>query len=107
MEEAFQGIEGVLPEPAVLSNPILGGLQRRWRKLTEPRAADFFLREEAGLLEDADVLHHRGKGDAVRASEIGNGGFAQEERSEDGAASGVGERAEGGVEGARILNHMV
>jgi len=59
------------------------------------------------MLEDADVLHHGGQGHAVRAGEVGHGRFAEHEGSEDGAAGGVGESAEGGIEGCGILNHVV
>jgi len=82
-------------------------LQGGGSELAEARAADFLLRDESGLLEDADVLHDGGKGHAMRAGEVGHGGFAEHERSEDGAAGGVGECAKGGVEGCGILNHMV
>jgi len=75
--------------------------------LAETGAADFFLRDEAGAFEDPDVLHHRGEGHAVRFGKVADGGFAEHEGGEDGAASGIGEGAEGGVEGLRILNHMV
>jgi len=75
--------------------------------LAEARASNFFLRDETGLLENADVFHHSGKRHSVRAGEIGQGGLAEHKGSEDGAAGGVGEGAEGGIEGCRILNHMV
>ena len=73
----------------------------RW--LNEGLAQTF----EAGLLEDADVLHDGGKGHAVRAGKIGHGGFAEHEGSEDGTAGGIGKGAKGGIEGCGILNHMV
>jgi len=59
------------------------------------------------MFENADVLHHRGKRHAVRAGEIRHRSFAEHEGSEDGAAGGVGESAESGIEGCGILNHMV
>ena len=45
--------------------------------------------------------------DVERPGEFRNGGFALSKAREDGAASGVGERAEGGVKGGGIVNHMV
>ena len=106
-EETFEGIESALPEAAVLGNPVFGVLEGSWREPAEAGAADFLLRDEAGVLEDADVLHHSGQGHAVRAGKVGHRGFAEHEGSEDGAAGGVGESAEGGIEGCGILNHMV
>jgi len=106
-EETFEGIESAFPEAAVLDNPVFGLLEGSGRELAEARAADLFLRHKAGVLEDADVFHHGGEGHAMRAGEVGQGGFAKHEGSEDGAAGGVGESAEGGIEGCGILNHMV
>jgi len=106
-EETFEGIESAFPEAAVLGDPVFGLLQGSGSKLAEARAANLFLRDEAGLLEDADVLHHRGKGHAVRAGKVGHGSFAEHEGSEDGAARRVGEGAEGGIESCGTLNHMV
>jgi len=106
-KETFEGIESAFPEAAVLGNPVFGLLEGSGGELAEARAADLFLRDEAGVLKDADVFHHGGEGHAMRAGEVGQGGFAKHEGSEDGAAGGVGESAEGGIEGCGILNHMV
>jgi hypothetical protein len=65
------------------------------------------LRDEAGVLEDANVLHDGGERHAVGACTVGERSFAEHEGSKDGAAGGVGKRAEGGIKGCRILNHMV
>jgi hypothetical protein len=106
-EETFEGIESAFPEAAVLGDPVFGLLQGSGCKMAEARASDFLLRDEAGVLEDADVLHHGGEGHAMWAGEVGHGGFAEHEGGEYGAASGVGESAEGGIKGCGILNHMV
>ena len=106
-EETFEGIESAFPEAAVLGDPVFGLLQGSRRKLTEACAADFFLRDEAGALKNADVLHDGGQGHAVGAGEVGEGGFAEHKGSKDGAAGGVGKGAEGGIKGCEILNHMV
>jgi len=76
-EETFEGIESALPEAAVLGNPVFGLLQGSWRELAETRAADLFLRDEAGVLKNADVLHDGGEGHAVGAGEVGKRGFAE------------------------------
>lgn len=70
-------------------------------------AAVFFLGDEAGLFKDVKMLHHRGERHAVRLGKFRDGSLAEHEGGKNGAASGVGERAEGGVEGVSILNHMV
>jgi hypothetical protein len=106
-EETLEGIESAFPEAAVLGDPVFGLFQGSGGKAAEARTANLFLPDETGLLEDVDVLHHGGQGHAVRFGEIGQGSFAEHEGSEDGAASGVGESAKGGIEGCGILNHMV
>jgi len=106
-EETFEGVESAFPEAAVLGDPAFGLLQGSGRELAEAGAADLFLRDKAGFLEDANVFHHGGERHSVRAGKVGHGGFAEHERSEDGTAGGVGKCAEGGIEGCGILNHMV
>jgi hypothetical protein len=106
-EKTFEGIERAFPEAAVLGDPVFGLPQGSRSELAEARTANLFLRDEPGVLEDADVLHDRGKRHAMRAGKVRQGGFAEHERSKDCAAGRVGERAEGGVEGCGILNHMV
>ena len=58
------------------------------------------------------MLGNRGERDLEWGGEFGNRGFALREAREDGAAGGIGERAERGIQGggARrggIVNHMV
>lgn len=63
---------------------------------------------EARALEHADVLRDRGQRHVESTRELLDRPLASGEPSEDLAASGIGERAEGGVEGLRVLvNHMV
>ena len=71
------------------------------------RATDFFLCDEAGLLEDAKVFHDRGQGHAIGLGKLADGGFAEHQGGQNGAACGVGESAEGRIEPLVILNHMV
>jgi hypothetical protein len=64
--------------------------------------------EEAGGFEDSKVFGDGGKGHGEGRSECGDGGCALGEAGEDGAAGGVGEGREGGVQGAVwIVNHTV
>ena len=70
-------------------------------------AVDFTL-EETGGLEDAEMLGDGGEREGERLGELGDGGFALGQAGEDGAAGGIGECGEGGVERCGgIVNHMV
>jgi hypothetical protein len=63
---------------------------------------------ESGALEDAQVLGDRGERHVKSRREFANGLRAFGEAREDGAAGGIGEGAEGGVERAAVIvNHMV
>ena len=54
--------------------------------------------DEAGMLEDFQVLGDCGESHLERGGEVGDGGFAAGEAGEDGAARGIGEGGECGVE---------
>ena len=54
--------------------------------------------DEAGVLKDFQVLGDCGESHLERGGEVGDGGFAAGEAGEDGAARGIGEGGEGGVE---------
>jgi len=73
-------------------------------------AAIDFAAEQAGGFQDAEMFGDGGEGHVEGCGEGVDGGFALGEASEDGAACGVGESAEGGVEaggGGGIVNHTV
>jgi len=63
--------------------------------------------KQAGGFEHAQVLGDGGKRDAKRLREFGDGGFAESKAAKNGAAGGVRERAESGVQMRWIVNHMV
>lgn len=77
-------------------------------------AVDFAVEQPRGL-QDAKVLGDGGERDIERGGEFGDSGFAQRQTRKNGAARGIGEGAEGGIErnidgrggGQRIVNHMV
>jgi hypothetical protein len=70
-------------------------------------AIDFAL-EEAGGFENAKMLGDGGERKGERLGELGDGGFTLREAGENGAAGGVGEGGESGVErGSGIVNHTV
>lgn len=70
-------------------------------------AAVNFPAQQAGGFQDAQMLRNGGERHAERFGEIGDFGFAESEASEDGAAGGIGEGGEGGIEAGRIFNHTV
>ncbi len=59
------------------------------------------------MFKNMYVFHYRRKRHAVGPGEIGNRGLAEHQCGEDGAAGGISECAEGGVQGCGIVNHMV
>ncbi len=56
-----------------------------------------FAVEQAGGFEDAEMLRDGGEGDIERSGQFGDGRFTLGEAGEDGAAGGVGERAESSI----------
>jgi hypothetical protein len=74
------------------------GLHRLRSESAAVDAAVDFALEEAGGLEDAKVLGDGGKGEREGFGKLGDGGFTLREAGEDGAAGGIGEGGEGGVE---------
>ena len=64
--------------------------------------------EKSGGFENAQMLGDGRQGDFGRGGQLADGGFALGETSKDGAAGGIGEGPEGGVERrGGIVNHMV
>ena len=64
--------------------------------------------QQAGGFEDAQMLGDGGKGHGERPGKIFYGSLALRKTGQDGAAGGVGECAESGVQtGSRIVNHTV
>jgi hypothetical protein len=73
-------------------------------------AVDFALQKSGGL-QHAEVLGDGGERDFKRRGEFADGGLAASQAGQDGAAGGIGQRAEGGVQrgvgGGQIVNHVV
>jgi hypothetical protein len=95
-----------------LLDPAGGVLHGLGSETAAVRAAVDFAPEQAGGFQNAQVFRNCGKRDPERRGEFGDGGFAESEAGEDGAAGRIGEGAEGGVERrgrgrARIVNHTV
>jgi hypothetical protein len=95
------------PEGAILGDPVRGlvhGL--RGEAETMDTAIDFAMKETGGF-EDTEMFGDGGKRHPKGSGEFGDLGFAKSETSEDGTTRGIGEGAEGGIQGARIFNHKV
>jgi hypothetical protein len=89
-------------------DPLRGSLHGLGDQAAAVNAAVNFTLEEAGRFEDAEMLGDGGERERERLGELGDSGFALSKASEDGAAGGIGEGGEGGVErGGGIVNHMV
>ena len=74
-------------------------------------AVDFTLEEPSGF-EDPQMFGNRWQGNSERLGQLRDGGLALGEPREDGAAGGIRESPEGGIEGGDvagggIVNHMV
>ena len=74
-------------------------------------AIDFAL-EQSGGFQHAEVLRDRWERDPEGCGDLRDGGFAMRQARQNGAACGIGQGAESGVErgvagGRRIVNHLV
>jgi hypothetical protein len=100
--------ELVFPEGAIVFDP-LGRVFHRFRR--EAAAVDAtvdFATEQAGGLEDAQMLRNGWERDIERSGQFRDGRFALGKAGKDSAASRVGECAKGGIQKRRrIVNHMV
>jgi hypothetical protein len=103
-----QGVELRVPENAVLADPLGHIFHRRGGEAAVVNTTVDGAGQQAGGFEDAKVFGNGGERDLKRFGELRDGGLAASQAGEDGAAGGVGESAESGVEGGRgIVNHMV
>jgi hypothetical protein len=92
-------------------DPTGGVLHRLWSEAAAVNAAVDFAAKETSGFENAQAFGNSGKRNVEGSGELGNGGFALCEASEDGAAGGVRECGESGIEerglSSGIVNHMV
>ena len=70
-----------------------------------PFPATCFACHEAGAFEHAEVFRHSGERQGKRPGEIADGRFPRGETTEDGAASGIGQRVEDAIQ--IMFNHVV
>jgi hypothetical protein len=100
-----EGVELYVPEAAVVRDPAGGAGERRAPEPAVVGPAPALAGEQAGALEDAQVLGDRRQRDAERRRELGHGGLARRETRQHRPPRGIGERAEGRVERARRRAH--
>ena len=96
------------PEGPILGNPRRRVLHRfRGQPAAVYAAVDFAL-QETGSFENPEMLGNRRQRHFERFGQLRNHGFAPRQPGQDGAARGIGERSERGIEhSAGIVNHMV
>jgi len=95
IEKFFEGVELILPEDAIEREPVGGRLHGSDGKPAHADTAYLFLRDEAGLLEYAQMFQDGRHGDFVGTGEFGDRGLASLERSQNAAARCVSERGKG------------
>jgi hypothetical protein len=114
-EISRQGVELVLPEDAIVLDPAGGVFHGLGSEAAAVDAAVDFAAQQAGALQDAQMLGHGRERDVEGRGELGDCSFAEGQAGEDGSAGGIGEGAEGGVEQGGVgergerqtFNHMV
>jgi hypothetical protein len=103
-----QGVELVFPEGAVMFDPAGGVFHRLGIEAAAMNASVDFATEQSGRFEDAKMLGDGRQRNVEWGGQFRDGGFALGKTRENGAASGVGESAEGSVqEASGIVNHVV
>ena len=107
-EVLCQSIQAGAPKRAVIGQPLVGFMQNRRVETDDLKAAAALAGDELRGLEDFEVFGDGGQGEGVWSGEVANGLFAGRDIVKDGAAGGVGEGVEDGIEpGGVRLNHMV
>src|SRR5207302_4253877 len=94
----FQAIEALLPEAAIVLQPV-GGVLERTR--LEPAGTPLRLataRDQAGALQHLEVLGDGGKAHLEWLAQLRDRGHTGGEASEDRTPGGIGEGGEGGAE---------
>jgi hypothetical protein len=76
-------------------------------KLAPARPSNLLLRDKPGFLQHANMLHHCRQRHAVRLGQFSDGGLAEHQASQNRAPCGISQRAKGGIQSRRILNHTV
>jgi len=95
-------IEAFLEEPAIVFEPVVDILQRLRLDAAGAELRLAAARDQAGALQYFEMLGNRRKAHGERLGQFHDGGFAERQTGQDGAAGRIGERGEGGVEVGHI-----
>src|SRR5712664_161920 len=94
----IQTVKALCPEPPVVRNPIGDVLKRGGRDLAGTPLRLSPAGNQTGVLQHLEVPGDGGHAHRKGRSYLGDRGLPGGQASEDGAASGVGERGEGGAQ---------
>src|SRR5271168_22101 len=104
LDNLVQLVEACVPELAVALDPCRLFLQSAQAELAGPHATDLLRGDEPRLLQDADMLLHAREGHVELVGKVRDRSVCTPELLQNAASSGVGERAERGIEaGSGIL----
>jgi hypothetical protein len=95
-----QAVEALLPEGAVLCDPVGGGRERSGIETAVVDAPLATALQESGVLENLEVLRDGGKRNVEGFREVRDAGLPERQAREDGAPRRVRQRGERPVEGA-------
>jgi hypothetical protein len=109
LHECGEPVELPGPEPLVLAEPLHGVLHALRRQSARHGAALFLARDQAGILEHGEMLHHRGQGHPERFGERADAtSVLVAQLRKDRAPRRIGERLERARQGGVfILYHLV
>jgi hypothetical protein len=102
-----QPVELMLPQPPVRLQPRRSVPHRAGHQADAAHAPVPPALHEARTLEHNEVLADGRQRHGERAGELAHRGLAPRQPGDDGAAGGVGEGTEDGIEPREIVNHMV
>src|SRR6478609_860112 len=97
LDNQIQFVEARVPEPSVLFEPRCLFLQATHAEPAGPYAPHLFRRDETGLLQDADVLHHARERHLELFGEVRNRGVGTPKLLQNTAPGGVRKRGKRGV----------
>jgi hypothetical protein len=107
-QELGQGIELLLPETLLTLNPLRGMLHRLRHEPATSDATVLLLAQEAGTLEDAEMLRDGGQRHIERLCKLADRGVSLGQPCQYGPPGGVTQCTEDGIQFVGpIFNHLV
>src|SRR5713101_3497922 len=107
---AFQAVEALFPETAIVLQPVRGVLQRTRLEPAGPPLRLATARDQTGALQHLEVLGDGGKAHLEGRGQLRDRGLAGDEASKDRAPGGIGEGRKGDTEAIgrhASINRMV